>query len=57
MKIYQQALLFTATKSMQLNNMELIKRNPDMIKNLEREHVRPDFTAPTLLFLDKYSRK
>jgi hypothetical protein len=51
------ALSFTETKSMQLNNMENSRRTPNVIKNLEQDNIRADFTAPVLLFLDKYSRK
>ena len=56
-RVQKIALSFTETKSMQLNNMENSRRTPNVIKNLEQDNIRADFTAPVLLFLDKYSRK
>lgn len=55
--VYIRAKEDTVYKRTQLKNMELLKRNPNMIRMLEEEEIREDFTAPTLIFLDKYKRK
>lgn len=54
--IIGQGIQFTDYRNTQLRNMELSKREPNMIANLEKEPIRGDFTAPMLLFLDKYKR-
>ena len=53
----KQADNYTLIKTAQINNMEEMKRQPEVIKNLEQSKIRDDFSSTVLLFLDKYGRK
>jgi len=55
--VYNKAKIYTAHKTIQMTHMELLKRTQNMIKDLEQTQTREDFTAPVLIFLDKYKRK